>query len=386
MKVCRVCLAPLGAPDYLASSPALTSVATLLDLPTRAYVCEACSHAQSPDLPDLSKFYDQAYRISLSTEDHDQIVEVRHGRPIFRSDHQATISLKMLDLRHGALVLDYGAAKAKTLRLLVEHRPDIVPHVFDVSSDYSSVWKRWIAAEYQATYDVPEHWVGRFDAVILNFVVEHLSDPVGILKQIRDLLNEHGRAIVSVPDVQANPGDMVVADHLNHFSLISFQRALSEAGLVAERLDDRVFPGAFFACVRRNAATTDNRQSDAIISNSVQRSRDICEFWSIAGHGIDRKARELQGQRVMIYGAGFYGSWIFSRVRHAVEVLGFLDRNPALAGTRHFDLPVLTPEDALDDLSAIFVGLNPLRARDILEHTEFGMRWQHKLVWLDSVG
>ena len=45
----------------------------------------------------------------------------------------------------------------------------------------------------------------------------------------------------------------------------------------------------------------------------------------------------------------------------------FLDRNTFLQGQPHLGAPVLAPEDCPADTATILVGLNPARAREIIE-------------------
>ena len=102
MTTCRVCASPIGEVAYEASAPALTSMMAFIDIPTLVFVCDDCGHAQCADLPDIETFYDTTYRISLESDDHDQIFAVAaDGSPIYRTDHQAAIGLRLMDLPQG---------------------------------------------------------------------------------------------------------------------------------------------------------------------------------------------------------------------------------------------------------------------------------------------
>lgn len=383
MTACRVCGAALGAPAYHAPSPAMTSIMTLLSEPTEAFICDDCGHAQSPNLPDISAFYDTGYRISLASEDHDQIFSVTAaGEPIYRTAHQAAIGLEMLDLPQGARLLDYGAAKATTLRKMMAIRPDLRPAVFDVSADYAAFWDGWVPAEEQATYEVPPGWDGAFDAVMSHFVLEHVEAPAPFLAQICRLLRPGGQVLISVPDVAANPGDMIVADHLSHFSAPSLARALADAGFGAVVFDTASFPGAFFVTARKGAAAATVPAGD--VAKAVAHARDICAFWSEAVRHVDTAAERLAEHRVAIYGAGFYGAWIASRLGTQADVAVFLDQNPNLAGSTLHGRPVVPPSALPADVEAVFVGLNPKKARGIVSQVPVLQRERLELVWLEA--
>lgn len=385
MTACRVCGSHIAEASYEASAPALTSMMAFIDIPTLAYVCDECGHAQSADLPDIESFYDTTYRISLESDDHDQIFAVAaDGTPIFRTDHQAAIGLRLLDLPQGASILDYGAGKADTLRKMCAARADLHPHVFDVSRDYAPAWNGWVKPEDQASYRVPAAWAGRFQAIISHFVIEHVAEPVSFLKALRELLAPGGRLLLSMPDVAANPGDMTVADHLNHFSTASLKRALALSGFALETVDSAAFPGAFFivavSCEQPVASVSDQQAA----ADAARKAREICAFWKKATIRLDDAAKRFSGKRAAVYGSGFYGSWICSRIEADVDFRVFLDQNPKLQGSVHFNRPVLPPSKLDDDVDVVFVGLNPLKARAAIAGQAALHRPGLDLVWIDG--
>lgn len=352
LQTCRVCGASIPAPAFDDPGPSLSSIRTVLPVPTQVFLCHACGHAQSPDLPDLKDFYDTQYRISLDIDGHDQLYENKAGERMFRTDYQAELVLA-LDIPDGAKVLDFGAGKATTLQKVVKQRSDIVPHVFDVSEDYVTHWQEWIAEENQATYEMPEHWTGRFDLITAHFVVEHVPDPAAVLADMRRCLAPGGRLFLTVPDAEANSGDLLVVDHLNHFSASSLARVLHDADLSASTIDRDAFHGAF-------AVTALPGAEDMPVFQGSSFEKDLSEWRAI----LDRISERPLKTPVAIYGAGFYGSVIAARL--ASDLTCFLDRNPYLQGQTHLGVPVLAPEECPKDIATVIAGLNPARARDIL--------------------
>ena len=102
---CSTCRRPPSAPALSCCPPQRGST------PVRA-----CGHVLSPPLPDAEAFYSSEYRISLESDDHDQIYEIRDGQPIYRTTRQAEVFLEQINAPEHARILDYGAAKATTLR------------------------------------------------------------------------------------------------------------------------------------------------------------------------------------------------------------------------------------------------------------------------------
>jgi SAM-dependent methyltransferase len=81
-----------------------------------------------------------------------------------------------------------------------------------------------------------------FDLVFLVDVIEHVADPVGLLRLCAAHLAEDGRMLVVTPDASSLAARVLgrrwwhyrVA-HVGYFDHSSLERALAEAGLCAER-------------------------------------------------------------------------------------------------------------------------------------------------------
>ncbi|MEO0399413.1 MAG: class I SAM-dependent methyltransferase [Pseudomonadota bacterium] len=366
LKHCRICGEPLGEPVLSAPGPSLTSVTTMIDMPTVFHVCGACGHGQSPDLPDLLSFYDNQYQISLVTDDHDQLYEMRDGRPVYRNQHQAAVVEAVAKPKDGALVLDFGAAKAASLRMICENRKDIKPFVFDVSNDYRAHWDEWLPRDAQAAHDTPAAWEGRFDLITAHFVMEHVSDPVALLRRMGSLLADDGRVFFSVPNPLENAGDVLVGEHLSSFTEASLHRLAQAAGMIIERIDSAAIRAAFVVIARRKTADDANADEGAFnILQDVAALERVASDWSGAISRVKTKAADLNGAAA-IYGAGFYGCYIRTQLEGVTPVRCFIDSNPHEQGREKLGTPVLAPDALPQDVGTVFVGLNPTIARRVI--------------------
>lgn len=368
---CRVCSAILSAPAFDDAGPSLTSIRTVLNVRTQVWLCDTCGHAQSPDLPDVSEFYDTQYRISLDIDGHDQLYENNAGDQVFRTAFQAEM-IQALTLPTEAKVLDFGAGKATTLQRLAQTRPDIVPHVFDVSTDYVEHWVDWVPINQQATYELPQDWSGRFDLITAHFVLEHVASPVEILKELARCLAPNGQIFFSIPDAEGNSGDLLVVDHLNHFTLASITAAMAKANLVTESVDRHAFAGAFVIVAKGSIPSIKPTADIAGLRTALIEWENI----------LSRLAQNIPDGPIAIYGAGFYGSMISTRLTNKISC--FLDRNPYLQGQNHLGAPVLIPEDCPSDVTAVIAGLNPARARKILADSVGWLPKDARLIYLDK--
>jgi len=368
---CLVCSTPSGAPAYRRDGAiSVSSTARAIELPTIVYVCATCGHVQTPALANISGYYDTAYNVHLESDDSDDLYDVREGVPVYRAQHQAEVALEKLALTRGASVLDYGCGKGMSLRALLTARPDLDGAVFDVSDAYRAAWDRFVPRGNQATYVTPEAWAGRFDAVLSFFALEHVSDPRRFLTGIRRLLKPGGALHVTVPNVRRNIGDFIVVDHVNHFMPSSLRRALAEAGYIDVRIDEDAHDAAFVVNARRGFGRA-GTVSPAEIAGYVAEAHRFAAFWSAASEAVARFEREhARGRKAAIYGSGFYGVFIASRLADRGPLAYFLDRNPHQQTKRVFDRPVLAPDAIEDDVEIVYVGLNPERAPEIAANVE----------------
>ena len=271
------------------------------------------------------------------------------------------------------------AAQAKSLSKLKFYRQDIIPYVFDVSSDYKLSWDQWLPIEQQATYEVPENWNEKFDLVTSYFVLEHVDDPVGYLRKLTSFLKPEGRVLISFPNVDANPGDMIVADHLNHFSTHSLIVTLSRAGLAPLKIIRDPLLSSFFVLAAGAPSGFDKKNA----LDAIKRNTEICEFWQVAARRLNSRLALYRNGVCAIYGAGFYGSWLRLQIGDSCKLTCFLDMNEKLQGKEHLDLPIVSPKDLPAEVKTVFIGLNPLKARQIIANVPAFEGRDIEFVWLD---
>jgi SAM-dependent methyltransferase len=125
-------------------------------------------------------------------------------------------------------VLDFGAGNGAALKSFLARFPGWTGDAYDVSSHK----KREVLALPRVKYffskeeDLSEC---RYEAVILWHTLEHIFQPTQILKTIRMLLKPNGVLVLQVPDLNRNPFDLGIYDHVSHFtqaSLLSYMSAI----------------------------------------------------------------------------------------------------------------------------------------------------------------
>lgn len=358
---CNVC--GLGLDRILYRSPGGISITSLCDVwkgETVVRGCLRCGHVQTDELPDLDAYYDHEYKILVESEDEDQIYKVVSGKPVYRTDHQVGVLLSKVNPSTGALVLDYGCAKGASLRRLKQIRPDIVPHLFDVSTRYLEFWSAFASPDNWATYTPLGHWTSRFDLITSFYALEHMAHPQDALTVISSMLKPDGIFYGVVPNVATNPADFIVADHINHFTVSSLRRLLEQSGFQVRSIDDTAHEGAFIfiAQLREGRASIETVETES--DPEVER---LAKYWRIAGTQVrEFEAANSAVCRAAIYGSGFYGTFIATCLHDLSRIECFLDQNPHRQGKSLLDRPIVAPAELSPSVELVYVGLNPRTA------------------------
>jgi len=78
-----------------------------------------------------------------------------------------------------------------------------------------------------------------FDAVVINHTLEHVENPVGVLKKVKTLLKKGGIVYIDVPNfaslasrtMSKNWGFLLPEEHVHHFTPKTLKGVMREAGL-----------------------------------------------------------------------------------------------------------------------------------------------------------
>lgn len=195
------------------------------------------------------------------------------------------------------------------------------------------------------------------DLVTLSHVLEHIYDPVSVLRKARGALADGGHLLFEVPcliEPDRNPAGLFTMEHVNFFERNSIQNLLILVGFDLARavvtLDH--FPYPVITVLGRKAEPghpprVRNNQPENL---AFLRAYDAVEQkrWD----AVDARVRgALQaGEPIYVWGAGIHTSMLLARTsidRHA-RIQGITDRDAQKHGHRLADHPVVEPAAALE--------------------------------------
>jgi 2-polyprenyl-3-methyl-5-hydroxy-6-metoxy-1,4-benzoquinol methylase len=358
----------------------ITSLSQIYNGATVVYLDETIGHLQTREIASIDDYYDVQYEFFNQSDEDDILYKVVDGKKIFRQQHQVDTLLKKVTITAGMRVLDYGCAKGTVMKRLAAQRPDVIPHLFDVSQMYVRLWEQFLPAQQYASYQPKTEWTNSLDLVTSFFAFEHTPNPLKELATIKSLLKVGGVVYLIVPNVFENTGDFIVADHVHHYSEVSLRYMLAKAGFETLEIDATSHFGAFIAVAKKTTADSiPYTPAPTLLASINAQCKEIANYWN----GLQNKIREFEqthsNQKSAIYGAGVYGNFIATCLQNSENLVHFIDQNPLLHHTTIQGKTVIKPEELPADTTVVYVGINPVVAKGIIENIAV---WKDKTLQL----
>lgn len=172
--------------------------------------CLRCQLTQCLPLPSpevLADYYIASYRQSgLGGVDAANLAEFPRDNLFYLNRGRAVTSLVAKHLRSECpQIADIGAGWGHTLYALGERYPAATRVAVELSEPcLNHLRSMRIEVHHRRAEEVLPEMVGRFDAVVISHVLEHLLSPRLMLELIRDSLAPNGYLYLEVPNIPAN--------------------------------------------------------------------------------------------------------------------------------------------------------------------------------------
>jgi len=202
----------------------------------RVYKCPSCAHIAVPEgvvrRSDGLTIYESDDSIFESDGNQDYYFDQTNAAA---ASAKADYVARVCPL--GGRLLDVGASYG---HFLAAASPRFLVTGIEVSQS-AAEWARstfGVSIQVGSVYDLPADLVGTCDAVTFWDVIEHLEDPAGAVRELRQCLRPNGMLFLSTPDA----GSLVAkvmgrrwhyldpVQHINLFSRRNLIRLLTEQG------------------------------------------------------------------------------------------------------------------------------------------------------------
>ena len=191
---------------------------------------------------------------------------------------------------------------------------------------------------------------GQYDLVTMLHALEHLAEPLRALTSLRRCVPAGGLLFIQVPNLAANPFDLLIADHASHFTPRSLEALLLRAGWELVLLETDWVPKEISVLARpaRGGPAIPNQPADEpeLVAHHLD--------WLAATLAAARGA--AQQQPFGIFGTSIAATWLAGDLTD--QVAFHVDEDISRIGRLFFGKPVLAPGRAPDG-ATLFLGLAP---------------------------
>jgi len=201
--------------------------------------------------------------VAVTAQKKDQVLDryaqAYNGQSVYDFDNQIMLNWyarRITELADpGATVLELGLGHGFSARVFAAHFRE-----YSIIEGSALVIEQFhrnfpenparIMAGFFETFDSPQ----RFDLIIMGFVLEHVADPVGLLKYYRRFLSTQGRLFAAVPNAEAMNRRLGLSagllddlqtlsehdrqlGHLRYYSTETLRADLEQAGYKIRRME-----------------------------------------------------------------------------------------------------------------------------------------------------
>ena len=333
---CGVCNSNLIEILKLNSGQCVTSLGAVLKTNALVYSCSKCGHCQTKINISLDKYYNSSYKSLSNSSEEDDLYEIKNNVPIYRNEHMARIFLSkifyFINDNVNINLLDYGCGKSLFCKNILQYSDRLNIHLYDVSNDYKKYWTDFFPLAPSATFYTPNGWNSKFDVVSSAFSLEHVENPKEILFHIRSLLKDDGVLYLVIPNMYSeNISDILVVDHIHHYSTESISHLLTECGFHL-RQEDKLSHRQASVYIAQKYKKNDLEKKYLInfdrLKCTLDRQTKIADYYSKYIISLRNFMISCDGScSVFIVGAGVMGSLVFSVISEMSLVVGFIDSN-----------------------------------------------------------
>ncbi|WP_374649782.1 class I SAM-dependent methyltransferase [Dongia sp.] len=177
---------------------------------------------------------------------------------------------------------------------------------------------------------------GCYDFISAVHALEHLPDPRAALAALRNCLAPDGVLFIQAPNIAENPFDILIADHVSHFTPATLSLLLGQAGFRVVSIEtDWIGKELSVLAVPTEVATELPATPEAFdIGKHIAWLRDVQEEALLLS----------QTRRIGLFGTSIAATWLAGSIG-ADRVAFFVDEDPARQGRPHFGRRILAPSD-----------------------------------------
>lgn len=329
----------------------------------RLFVCDACGAVQKRIdeqlLTEIGEIYAKYATFRKSDGDEQIAFDQRSGSLRRRSAILIERIHEMAGLTDSGRILDVGCGNGVTLKAFSE----FLPHwsLFGQEIDNRSEEALKLLPGFEQLFTgATEAISGRYALISLVHTLEHFVQPACILRGLVSKLEQKGLLFVQVCNLEENPFDLLIADHLLHFTPSTLSRLAQKAGYGVMSTATDWIPKEISALFSL-ASDDDSHKAPRERPDLAKRRVESHLEWLSQLEASVR--RELSGfTHRGLFGSTIAATWLGGALEDTIDF--FVEEDASRCGKLLLQKPILHPRDVPEG-AGVYLGLAPVTAKKI---------------------
>jgi len=332
----------------------------------RLAVCSGCGAVQKlPDaewLDDISEIYSRYAAYYQANGDEQVVLDSRTGQIRRRSDVILERLTDSLPLPRTGKALDIGCGSGATLSALSRALPGW--QLYGQDLDKRNLPRLAAIPGFEAMFDcAPDEIEGCYDLITLIHSLEHFPSPGTLLTSILDKLSPGGMLLVQVCNTLRNPYDLLIADHLTHYSADTLGLLAENSGFRVSRIETEWVPKEL-SMIAVNPGQDESGTPCARDAKNGRTSAFVLAQMKWLSEMASTAEAESLDSHFGIFGTSICATWLAGGLGEKVSF--FVDEDPSRQGRDYMGKPVLSPAQ-VPPRSKVYLALVPEIADRVAE-------------------
>jgi SAM-dependent methyltransferase len=284
-------------------------------------------------------FYRDQYSLMMQSADS-AIQSFAGPQPISQAERSYQILGELVALPEQGRVVEAGAGKGDFLGHFVTGRKEWTVAAFEPSEAFAVLRDRFPGrrvekCDYRGFVRMGE----TYDLVVALGVLEHVENPLDMLRWANDLLAEGGIFYLRVPHFVRNPNDLFCADHLSKLTEATLRGLAAHSGF--EVLGHKEAGVPIFMALRKSARASEADPNVVDVNRAVLRRNTEIARGMMDAIMQARDAARRRGERFAIFGLGSSGLFapLFANFEPD-EIAAYIDENRSIWGGQIHGRPI----------------------------------------------
>jgi len=327
---------------------------------TRIAACECCGAVQKITDDDWCQDAEEIYRgyaiYSQAGGEDQRIFEPGSGVGTSRSERLVARLAQSCSLPSSGRLLDVGCGNGVFLAAFNRAMPGWRLAGSELGDKYRTAVEG--LPQVEALYTCPiEEVPGKFDLVTMVHCLEHIPNPIQFARRLRAKLEPEGLLMVQVPDLEANPFDLLIADHCTHFSSGMLRYTLQRAGYSGVTIStDWVAKELSVVAARK-----EGKSGSMATASAAPPATNVLPALRWLQRLVEDAAR-LGPEAIGIFGSSIAGTWLAAQLGSRVTF--FVDEDPNRIGGQHLGRLIIAPASVTEGATVV-VPLVPPAAKAV---------------------